>query len=158
MGDISAKRDGDGILRRARAFDDYYIWHDLIIGAARMVDLDLRQAKVEDGRILFQTSDKETRMILLDKDGRFDQAALYKLLTSRNPSAAARPAKPFTAVRVWNLGIVMAAKELGLDLEHPRIEPGRIVLQGPRNLQRVIPSTRKTAFISIGILPLTIRG
>ncbi len=41
--------------------------------------------------------------------------------------------------RVWHLGIVMAASALGLDLDHARVEPGRIVLTNRAGLRRVIP-------------------
>ncbi len=41
--------------------------------------------------------------------------------------------------RIWHLGLVLAARALGLDLRHARVEPGRIVLTAPGGLRRVIP-------------------
>jgi class 3 adenylate cyclase/CHASE2 domain-containing sensor protein len=147
LGDISAKRDTDGILRRARAFDEYYIWHPFIEQAAQALGLDLRQAKVQNGRIVFRAGEKVVTTIPLDTEGRFDQAALYKQLTSQNAPAGVRPMqKPFTTTRVWNLGIVMAARELGLDLEHAHTEPGRIIIYGEHNVQRVIPVDEENRF------------
>ena len=46
------------------------------------------------------------------------------------------PSKPF---RAWAMGIVLASRELGLDLDHPEIEPGRIILHGPGGVARTIP-------------------
>lgn len=41
--------------------------------------------------------------------------------------------------RVWHLGIVMAAKALGLDLDHAVIQPGGIILTNKTGLKRLIP-------------------
>lgn len=48
---------------------------------------------------------------------------------------------PETGQRVWAMGIVMAAVELGLDLDHERREPGHIILQSTNRpgLDRRIP-------------------
>jgi adenylate cyclase len=41
--------------------------------------------------------------------------------------------------RIWHLGIVLGALELGLDLDRARVERDRIVLSNPGGLTRVIP-------------------
>lgn len=41
--------------------------------------------------------------------------------------------------RLWHLGIVMAAKALGLDLDHAVIRPGSIILTNKTGLKRLIP-------------------
>ncbi|MHB8523814.1 MAG: adenylate/guanylate cyclase domain-containing protein, partial [Limisphaerales bacterium] len=41
--------------------------------------------------------------------------------------------------RFWQLGIVLAAQALGLDLDHPVIRPGEIILRGPKGVERRIP-------------------
>ncbi|HUA68686.1 MAG TPA: adenylate/guanylate cyclase domain-containing protein, partial [Candidatus Saccharimonadales bacterium] len=50
-------------------------------------------------------------------------------------------AKAFTDERVWHMGIVLAAQELKLDLDHADVDlpDGRITLRGPNGLVRVIP-------------------
>jgi adenylate cyclase len=47
--------------------------------------------------------------------------------------------RPFTEMRVWSMGIALAAAQLKLDLDHPNIEPDRIVLHGTNGVTRVIP-------------------
>src|SRR6266540_1777306 len=34
IGDIAARKEADGVLRRAKAFETYYLWHPLIKRAA----------------------------------------------------------------------------------------------------------------------------
>ncbi len=72
----------------------------------------------------------------LDEKGRFD----YTELTGYPPPAG-MPLKniPLEIKRVWHLGIVMAARHLGLDLENAVITPDSITLRGPNGLERVIP-------------------
>jgi adenylate cyclase len=57
------------------------------------------------------------------------------------PVGMKRFAKPYTDERVWNMGIVLAAQELKLDLEHADVdlEHGRITLRGPGGVTRIIP-------------------
>ena len=50
-------------------------------------------------------------------------------------------ARPFTDERVWHMGIVLAAQELKLDLDHADVDlpHGRITLRGANGVERVIP-------------------
>ncbi|MDB6032423.1 MAG: Adenylate/guanylate cyclase [Verrucomicrobiales bacterium] len=147
LGDIGVKRDTDGILRRAKAYDEYYIWHPLIQNAGQLWDLDLKQPKIEEHRILFASGDKKRKSIPLDSDGNFDQVELYKKLTQQDPPAKVRPIqKPYTLVRAWNLGIVMAARELGLDLDAAQIQKRHIILRGLNGVERVIPIDAENRF------------
>ena len=41
VGDISTTRDPDGVLRRARAYQDYPVWHFIIEAIARQMALNL---------------------------------------------------------------------------------------------------------------------
>jgi class 3 adenylate cyclase/CHASE2 domain-containing sensor protein len=41
--------------------------------------------------------------------------------------------------RIWHMGIVLAAKQLGLDLDHAIVQPGKLTLNGPNGIQRIIP-------------------
>ncbi|MGA2556916.1 MAG: CHASE2 domain-containing protein, partial [Verrucomicrobiota bacterium] len=51
------------------------------------------------------------------------------------------PLIPFTYLRVWSMGIVLAAGELKLDLDNPEIHRQRrqVVLRGENGVRRVIP-------------------
>src|SRR5262249_40627871 len=57
------------------------------------------------------------------------------------PAGMPRYAKPFTEMRVWHMGIDLAARTLQLDLTKPEIdlEHGRITLRGPPGVERVLP-------------------
>jgi len=48
--------------------------------------------------------------------------------------------------RVWHLGIVMAAKASGLDLDHAVIQPGSILLTNKTGLKRLIPTDSANRF------------
>ena len=63
-------------------------------------------------------------------------------LKSRKASAEQpTKARPFTDERVWHMGIVLAAQELNLDLDHADVDlaHGRITLRGANHVERVIP-------------------
>ncbi|MDB6130525.1 MAG: adenylate/guanylate cyclase protein, partial [Verrucomicrobiales bacterium] len=49
--------------------------------------------------------------------------------------------------RIWHMGIVLAAKQLQLDLDHPIITDNSITLNGPNGLVRTIPLDRSGAFL-----------
>jgi adenylate cyclase len=54
-----------------------------------------------------------------------------------------RRAKPFKikpdGTKLWHMGIMLAAQELGLDLANAVIEKDRITLQGAKGVKRIIP-------------------
>ncbi|MEO5804073.1 MAG: adenylate/guanylate cyclase domain-containing protein [Verrucomicrobiota bacterium] len=62
-----------------------------------------------------------------------------------------RRAKAFTddpkRGRRWHMGIILAAKELGLDLNQAEIRPGQIVLRAPHGVQRIIPTDPNHYFL-----------
>jgi class 3 adenylate cyclase/CHASE2 domain-containing sensor protein len=139
IGSISIRPDADGILRRARAYEDFYVWHPLIRQAARLRGFDLRQPKFEEDKLTFTTSGQEDFVFPL-RNGAFDQLALYELLTgSQPPRTTARYLAPATPIRAWDLGITLAAQQLGLDLAAAKIQPGSILLPGTNGVSRTIP-------------------
>jgi class 3 adenylate cyclase/CHASE2 domain-containing sensor protein len=146
---ISTQRESDGILRRAKAYEDIYLWHPLIEDAGRLLDWDLRQARVEPGRIIFPIAGRQERVLPLRDANQFDQGALYEELTRRKPPAEVPPlSTAFTRLRCWQMGIALAARELGLDLARARLEPkqGRIVLLGTNGATRIIPTDPEGRF------------
>ena len=140
LGDISAEKDPDGILRRAKAFRTYRKWHQ----AFRQVEsdpdygVDLNKARVETNQIILPRSEDEAIKIPLDTNGNFD---LSLFVGDKIPPGMARFAKPFTEERIWHMGIVLAAQELKLDLTNALVEldQGRITLHGENGVTRVIP-------------------
>ena len=134
-GDISAGKDSDGILRRARAFCIVRHWHPLIENAALKNGLKLDALIVEKNKVVFPLTNGETLEIALDKNGEMD------VKSKKTPAPQPAKARPFTDERVWHMGIVIAAQELKLDLAHAEIDlpHGKITLHGAGGIRRVIP-------------------
>lgn len=146
LGDIAADRDSDGVLRRARAFRDYRIWDRVLLAAASGTDVDLSKTRVSASQLEFFTGSGRPALdgsgkpvtIKLNERGEFDAA---EHLDQRPPSGERIWRKPFTTMRVWHMGIVLAAQELKLDLAAAEVDlaGGRIVLRGANGVHRTIP-------------------
>ena len=142
VGDISASADADGILRRAKAFTAYRLWHPAILGLAKDLALDLTKVRFENRRLVFldskgkplQDDKNQDLAVTLDLEGKFDPAEI-----TGQPSEIPGTQKVFTELRVWHMGIVLAARELKLDLSKAVIEPRRITLRGEGGVERIIP-------------------
>src|SRR5206468_1505710 len=96
--------------------------------------------------------------------GNFDQGRLYELSSESMgglqefPANVKRVSKAYSRHRVWNLGVVLAARSLKLDLSNALVEPGRrIVLRGPNDVERVIPIDHEGRFYIDWSLPFTDR-
>ncbi|MBC8001197.1 MAG: CHASE2 domain-containing protein [Opitutaceae bacterium] len=125
LGDISVEKDSDGIIRRAKPYHDYRIWHPVIRSELR--------------RLRFMSADKaqalqEEVLASLDSDGNFSYS-------DQNTKA-----KPYRDIRVWTMGIQLAARELDFDLEKTEIKPDAIVFHGKNGIQRTIPLNREGFF------------
>lgn len=147
-GDISTDKDADGVLRRAKAFRTYRKWHPAFQQVAEDEDfgVNLEDAQIETNRIVLRrTGGLDPIIIPLDKEGNFDLADFG----GKNiPAGLARHAKPFTVERIWNMGILLAAKELKLDLANAMVEldKGRITMHGPNGATRIIPVNKEGYF------------
>ncbi len=125
-GDISADKDTDGVLRRAKAFRERRQWHPAFRRiATEEYGFDLEKARVESSRIILSRADGERVEIPVDAEG----------------NDALTLGKPFVEERVWHMGIVLAAQELKLDLSKAVVdlERGRIILPGADGVKRIIP-------------------
>ncbi|HEY3915210.1 MAG TPA: adenylate/guanylate cyclase domain-containing protein, partial [Verrucomicrobiae bacterium] len=142
VGNISVKHDPDGVLRRVKVFQDYRVWHPFIEQVAAEYDLDLSKTIVESNKITFIRQRGDEPIVFPTDDS--GQIATTNLA----PLKPGIPEKflPMTTRRVWAMGILLAARELDLDLEHPTIQPRRIILHGPNGLVRAIPVDRDGFF------------
>jgi class 3 adenylate cyclase/CHASE2 domain-containing sensor protein len=142
---MDADKDLDGVLRHDQAFKEYRDWDPIINQLAAYRDLDLAETKVEPGKITFYRKDKEDPIVIPT-----DQHGMIDTTTIVNPVPEGTPARflPFKFVRVWSMGIALAAYQLKLDLDRAQIDlpKHRIVLQGPQGLSRVIPVDSKGYF------------
>ena len=146
IGDISTEKDSDGVLRRAEAFRIYRRWHPIIQQFADRPDpdrpeirLDVSRARFIPGKIILPQSGMTNEIeIPVDAENNFELADIlgYKLPPGWPPKA-----KAFADERVWHLGIVLAAQELKLDLDHAAVDltRGRITLRGPNGIERILP-------------------
>lgn len=147
LGDIDADKDSDGILRRAKAFLTYTNWNF----AFRKVEADpdfgvnLSRFRLEPGRLVLLRSNVDDIVVPLDADGNFELSAFFG---TNLPPGIPRKAKPFMVERIWHMGIVLAAQELGLDLDKAEVdlEHGRITLRGKNGIERTIPVDKKGYF------------
>ena len=154
VGDITTDKDRDGILRRAMAFRMYRDWHPVFkqMEADPDFGVDLHKAQVEPRQIVVPRSGNDPIKIPLDAEGNFE---LADFLGDKLPAGWAPKAKPFKLQRVWQMGIVIAARELGLDLSNAQIDldQGQIILRGPHNAERVIPVDHDGRFIIDWCMP-----
>lgn len=146
LGDINTEKDPDGVLRRAQAFHTYRKWNFVFekIADNPALGVDLNKFRLEPGHLVLLRPTLGDIDIPLDAQGNFDLTTLLKKL----PPGVAPKAKPFTVERIWHMGIVLAARELGLDLDKADVDlaAGRITLRGPNGLERIIPVDKSGYF------------
>lgn len=143
VGDISAKPDGDGVLRRAKPFKDYErLWHPGLISWAYSEGADLERALLESGRISVPSvvDGAKPLTVALDDRGFFS-------VTNSNGEQLSYEAKPFERVRVWHMGLILAARQLGLDLDRAKVEGGNLFLPGTNGVSRTIPMNSDGSFL-----------
>lgn len=141
LGDITTEKDSDGILRRVRAFRDFRQWHPLIqqLAADPEIAADLSRAKVLADKILLpQTGTTNSIEIPVDAAHTF---LVADFVGERRANGLPARAPAFTDQRIWHMGIVLAARQLKLDLAKARVDlPGhKIILRSDQGLERVIP-------------------
>jgi class 3 adenylate cyclase/CHASE2 domain-containing sensor protein len=134
LGDVSTERDSDGVLRRVRSFS--LEWHPAFKSAARQTGINLDQARIGPDKIILPLPGGTNITVALDRAGNFD---LADFVGGQIPKGWKRFDKPFE--RVWDLGIVLAAQELKLDLARASVDlpRGKITLRGAGGFERVIP-------------------
>jgi class 3 adenylate cyclase len=134
VGDISDKPDADGVLRRVPALRTYYAWNPLFRNLGRKYHKKLVQ---ELRWVQFRDPDsgRPDLTIPIDEDGYFK----LEDLTGQKTQGFSQLVPAYTVLRAWHMGILLAARELNLDLAHPTLEPGRIILRGTNGLERTIP-------------------
>lgn len=145
LGNITSEADDDGILRRAAAFHDYRLWHPLIRKVARQEKWHLLEAREVDGALLFQ-GPTETFRLPVNKEGMFK---VVDLIPESQSADREQEFKAYESMRVWHMGIVLAAAELGIDLGKAEVDSakGQLILQGEGGLQRVIPVDQDHRFL-----------
>ncbi|NOS69538.1 MAG: CHASE2 domain-containing protein [Verrucomicrobia bacterium] len=144
--DISADIDPGGVLRRARTFQNYRKWHPAFRQAEAEGYIDLHKAQFEPGQIVFPRAGDDNVKIPVDAENNFDLADFGG---EKLPVGMDRKAKAFTEERVWHMGVVLAARELNLDLDNAdvNLRAGRITLRSTNGVERVLPVDSKGYFL-----------
>ena len=134
VGDILTDKDSDGVLRRVKTYNRK--WNPAFKSAARQLGFNLDQAVILPDRITLKAKGNSDVVVPLNKDGDFD---LTDFVGDQIPPGWKRYNKPYE--RVWDMGIVIAARELNLDLEHAEVDlsHGQIRLRGPGGVERTLP-------------------
>jgi class 3 adenylate cyclase/CHASE2 domain-containing sensor protein len=142
LGDISTDRDSDGVLRRVKSFN--LKWNAAFRDLSHVFGIDLDRARIEPDKIVLALPDGTNFYpVKLDQEGNFD---LKDFTGDEIPAGWKRYDKPYT--RVWDMGIVMAAQQLKLDLDHATVDlsGGKIILHGANGVERVIPVDKRGFF------------
>lgn len=142
LGDISSESDSDGVLRHARAFQVVRFWHTVIERYAARYGFDPKVVLTGPTEVAVPgTTQKLVIQIPLDKDQMYDVNAFKAQFPGETRAPFSMQGKAYRDRRVWHMGIVMAAAELGLDLEKAEFDSkaGRIHLPGTNGVHRVIP-------------------
>ena len=143
VADITSDKDSDGKFRRLYPYRDYRIWNVDLQECIESEGYKMNRMTNEMGRLVFYKDDiitkeaNRTNFVLpLDANGCFTLANLPGFENATNVP----PLKPYELRRYWHMGIVMAAKALGLDIDKARIDKvhNRIHLSG-NGIERVIP-------------------
>jgi class 3 adenylate cyclase/CHASE2 domain-containing sensor protein len=157
VADITTEKDKpEGILRRVKAFRLYRKWHPAFLQLASDpgYGVDLSAAIVQPGKLVLPRHGEglEDIQVPLDSSGNF---AVSDFWGDTLPPGIARKARPFTEERVWHMGVVLAARELNLDLSRAFIDllRQRIVLGGTNGVQRVLPIDSEGYFYIDWCLP-----
>jgi class 3 adenylate cyclase/CHASE2 domain-containing sensor protein len=144
IGDIGTMRDFDGVLRRAKAFEDYVVFEPFIEEAHQVIEGFV----FDTNRVLFPQASGTPAVLPIEPDGTFEMAKLFELVKNEKfPPGVNRKGLAFRRMRVWDLGIVMAAHYLGIDLNAAKIIPGKsIEFRGTNDLRREIAIDKENRF------------
>lgn len=139
LGDITTEIDSDGVLRRMKAFRVYRQWNPYIRDMAKYYSLDLTNAQVVPGKIIIREIGMTNAVELpIDAQTNF---SLTDLGGDKLPRGVPPKARAFEDKVVWQMGIILAALQLGLDLNKAQIDlaRGKIILRGANGIERTIP-------------------
>lgn len=138
-GDIEARGDADGVTRRFAAYREYRVWNPLL----KQIQRD-NQVRLERNPAWIRLRDPITGELL--REVPVDEQRNFSLdqLLGTPPRRFERLVQAYSVQRFWNLGVVLAARSLGLDLDRAdiRLDEGRIILPGTNGVSRTLPVDR----------------
>ena len=152
LGDISTDKDADGVLRRAHAFRTFYTLHGPMERLAEKHDYDLNHTIVRPGKSITLSDGKKNPKLMeipLQTNNTYDVGVFKSRLPGeRGEDPGDNIGKAFREVTAWHMGIVMAAAQLGLDLERAKTDVARglILIPGTNGVDRAIPVDKDRFF------------
>lgn len=139
VGDVESPKDVDGSVRRVRAYTDVEgLSLDLLLALRSMkldcpsaMELEMRGIEVPTNHLFtLNLETGESTLFPISPDG--------TVLMPQGRRSVEMPV--FRKHRRWNLGILLAASAMGLDLDSAKHLPEGIVLTGTNGVRRVIPA------------------
>jgi len=140
LGAVDRTVDGDGVTRRVPAC----LEHTLIsVPVQRFADRRGLEVKLAAGNVLHFVDHVEvtTNSLPINTNG------IVVIGLGKDPSDLSKGRIELPAIRhqrVWNMGILMAARKLALDLEAAEFQPGRIVIPRADGPALRVPIDRST--------------
>lgn len=129
---------------------DVHLQNGATIGSDAFLASQLQQARNVALVAFGETLAGQWRAIMPADLFRTNTWAVSHATSEKDSDGVLRRAKAFHEDpkhgRIWHLGVVMAARELGLDLDAAIIEPNRIVLRGTNGMERIIPTDAGGSF------------
>ncbi|MDB6024289.1 MAG: Adenylate/guanylate cyclase, partial [Verrucomicrobiales bacterium] len=104
LADISADKDSDGVLRRAKAFRDIRFWHPLLNQIAREAGFDLNKTDFEQHTLTFHLPGDRQIQLNLDETARLDLSEFVFKITGEKPPEPLPKVFPFEMRRIWQMG------------------------------------------------------
>ncbi|HTH47998.1 MAG TPA: adenylate/guanylate cyclase domain-containing protein, partial [Candidatus Limnocylindria bacterium] len=131
LGEVDLPLDVDGSARRIRAFDDCRFLGSTLVGFAKTKLFLIVEFGTNNTIRLRDPRTGDTHELPIDSDGNVELDVGTHVLSMQ----------AYESRRVWHMGIVLAAIQLGLDLDHAEISPSQIVLHSTNDVgvRRVIP-------------------
>ena len=129
----AASHIDNGVLRRARPFQELVEWHPLIEALVRPLWSSFGNGSTnQPGKIVIPVGKSELDLhpepftVPLNANGTLKLTATGELDVTDDPDDNGGESElPFQRKKIWNLGVAMAAKTLGIDLNLSEVQPGK---------------------------------
>lgn len=143
LGAVDRTVDPDGVTRRVPAFLDHQLISLPLLNYCARRGLEVRQSSSRRLQIIDHI-ELETNSLPIETDGTVIVGIGKRGDSITNTSKGRLQLPALVPQRIWNMGIIMAAADLGLDLERARISPGWIELPRTNGSPVRLPVDRAT--------------
>jgi adenylate cyclase len=130
---------------------DLSLANGLVMASDNYFAVQLQQTGNAVLAVFGETLGDEWRAVAPDPLFRTNALAMGLAVSEDDADGVLRRVRPYqddpVHGRIWQLGIVMACRRLGLDLEKAEVRPDRIVLRGQDGMERVLPLDEHGRFL-----------